>query len=206
MLSVFKFNDSENKINEEIEVVKHEDEIWFKGITIATILGYKNSSDALIKHVKEINKMTAIDLSNKTIAIRDSLNKFNSLTIFINEAGLYSLILKSKLKQAEQFQEWVTGTVLPSIRKTGKYDIKNDVKKNIAHKIMYDLNDYVNKSCIYILKLNDKAYKFGITENIETRFTAHKSSINFTEVIRIYVINNITACKNVETKIKKIYE
>ena len=117
---------------------------------------------------------------------------------------MYSLIIGSKLTQAKEFKKWITGTVLPSIRKTGKYDVKEDANKNKIPKIMYDLNDYINKSCIYILRVSNDEYKFGITDNIEKRMSDHKRCIQYEEIVKIYVVNNTKISRNVEDKIKKM--
>ncbi|MCR4916673.1 MAG: phage antirepressor KilAC domain-containing protein [Prevotella sp.] len=86
-------------------------ETWFVGKDVAEALGYKNAPDAISKHVDEEDK--------GTIAIRDSA--FETRAIIINESGLYSLVLSSKLPQARVFKHWVTSEVLPQIRKTGGY-------------------------------------------------------------------------------------
>lgn len=87
------------------------DETWFVGKDVATILGYKDTFDALKKHVDKE------DRQNRQNAGFDSPR---GMTI-INESGLHSLILSSKLPQAREFKHWVTGEVLPSIRKHGGY-------------------------------------------------------------------------------------
>ena len=86
-------------------------EPWFVGKDVATILGYKDTFDALKKHVDKEDKQ------NRQNAGFDSPR---GMTL-INESGLYSLILSSKLPQAREFKHWVTGEVLPQIRRTGGY-------------------------------------------------------------------------------------
>ena len=87
-------------------------EPWFVGKDVATALGYSNPRDALSKHV---------DFEDKnTVAFRDG-NKGNPNQTIVNESGLYSLILGSKLDGAKRFKRWVTSEVLPAIRKTGAY-------------------------------------------------------------------------------------
>jgi len=105
------FNNSEFG---EIRSITIDDEPYFIGNEIATILGYKNSRDALIKHVdkEDIRPDVAIHDGSQTRYVT-----------MINESGLYSLIMSSKLPKAKQFKRWVTSEVLPSIRKNGSYDI-----------------------------------------------------------------------------------
>ena len=86
-------------------------EPWFVGKDVATALGYSNSSDAILKHVDNEDRLES------RIAISGQKRK----VIFINESGLYSLILSSKLPSAKRFKRWVTSEVLPQIRKTGGY-------------------------------------------------------------------------------------
>ena len=88
-------------------------EPWFIGKDVATLLGYSNTRDALRKHVDEEDKTT--------VAIRDTGSNYQSMTVIVNESGLYSLILSSKLPRAREFKRWVTSEVLPQIRKTGGY-------------------------------------------------------------------------------------
>lgn len=86
-------------------------EPWFIGKDVATILGYKDTFGALKKHV---------DNEDKQNCQNDSFESPRGMTI-INESGLYSLILSSKIPQAREFKHWVTHDVLPSIRKHGGY-------------------------------------------------------------------------------------
>lgn len=86
-------------------------EPWLVGKDVARILGYRDTSDALKKHVDEEDKGVG------ELPTPGGMQK----VITINESGLYSLILFSKLPTAKQFKRWVTSVVLPSIRKTGGY-------------------------------------------------------------------------------------
>lgn len=99
--------------NEEFQIrtIIKDGEPWFIGKDVAKILGYSNTRDALAKRV---------DDEDKGVANCDTLGGKQNLTI-INESGLYSLILSSKLESAKRFKKWVTSEVLPTIRKTGGY-------------------------------------------------------------------------------------
>lgn len=94
-----------------VRAVSVNDEPYFVGKDVAEILGYSNPRDALSKHV---------DAEDKGVANCDTLGGTQELTV-INESGLYSLILSSKLPKAKEFKRWVTAEVLPAIRKTGGY-------------------------------------------------------------------------------------
>ena len=95
----------------KVRTMEINGEPYFVGKDVAEILGYSNPRDALSKHVDDEDKAT--------VAIHDGSQNRNLTTI--NESGLYSLILSSKLPNAKKFKHWVTSEVLPSIRKHGAY-------------------------------------------------------------------------------------
>lgn len=97
----------------KIRALEINGEPWFVGKDVTQILGYANPSKALTDHVDEEDK-----LNNESLS---SLGQRGGW--LINESGLYSLILSSKLPGAKKFKRWVTSEVLPSIRKTGGYQI-----------------------------------------------------------------------------------
>lgn len=95
----------------EVRTILVNDEPYFVGKDVASVLGYSNTKDALSRHV---------DLEDKMGSRITTSGQSREMTI-INESGLYSLILKSKLPKAKKFKRWVTSEVLPTIRKTGSY-------------------------------------------------------------------------------------
>lgn len=103
----------ENKEFGQVRTINIDGEPWFVGKDVAKILGYKDTSDAMRRHVDDEDKLTR--------CFTDSGQK-RELYI-INESGLYSVILSSKLPSAKRFKRWVTSEVLPAIRKTGIYDM-----------------------------------------------------------------------------------
>lgn len=113
MNSLMKF---ENPQFGEIRTVQLEGEPWFVGRDVVRALGYENTRDALARHVDEEDKG----------ASRIPTPSGTQEMVVINESGLYSLILSSKLPSAKAFKRWVTSEVLPSIRKTGGYQGKGD--------------------------------------------------------------------------------
>ena len=100
-------------------------ETFFVGKDVAEALGYKNTADAIIKHVDKEDR--------STIAIRDSA--YETRAVVINESGLYSLVLSSKLDQAKAFKRWVTSEVLPLIRQTGTYSLHRKQIESLHHQI-----------------------------------------------------------------------
>ena len=97
----------------EIRTCHINNQIMFVGKDVAQALGYSNTRDALNKHVDAEDKLES----------QIATSGQRRTTIIINESGLYSLILSSKLPQARAFKRWVTSEVLPSIRKTGRYEL-----------------------------------------------------------------------------------
>nr|DAJ72494.1 MAG TPA: repressor domain protein [Caudoviricetes sp.] len=99
----------------EIRTVEVNGEPWFVGKDVATALGYSNPRKALADHVDDEDK-----LQDDGVTIRDPIGR-DQHPIVINESGLYSLVLSSKLPGAKKFKRWITSEVIPSIRKNGGY-------------------------------------------------------------------------------------
>lgn len=105
----------------QVRVILKNNEPWFIGKDIAEVLGYKDSSDALKRHVEDEDKGVG---ETPTPGGKQNM-------IVINESGLYSLVLSSKLPEAKKFKKWVTNEVLPSIRKHGAYMTDDTLEKAI---------------------------------------------------------------------------
>lgn len=132
-LQVFK-----NEEFGEVRSLTLNDEPWFVGKDVADILGYTNSRKAISDHV---------DYEDKGVTKCDTLGGKQDLTI-INESGLYSLILSSKLPTAKKFKRWVTSEVLPAIRKTGSYQIPDNPMD--ALKLMFEAQTQTNDKVEHI--------------------------------------------------------
>lgn len=100
-----------------------ENNPWFKAKEVARILEYIEPKKAIRDHVRAKHK---IHYKNFKRGETPLLSNMHSQTVLINEPGLYSLVMKSKMKLTEQFQDWVTEKVLPSIRKQGEYKLVNE--------------------------------------------------------------------------------
>lgn len=102
-----------NNLFGELTILTHQDSsIWFIATEVATKLGYSNPHDAISRHCKGLVK--------HEIAAEQSVTGYQKINI-IPESDLYRLVIRSKLPEAEKFEEWVTKDILPSIRKTGGY-------------------------------------------------------------------------------------
>lgn len=120
----------------QMRTVFQKGEPWFVGKDIAKHLGYTNTRKALSDHVDVEDK-------NDGVTIRDSIGR-NQKVVVINESGLYSLILSSKLPTAKKFKRWVTSEVLPAIRKTGKYQQQNEKKPDYDKLGFYEVPRWLN--------------------------------------------------------------
>lgn len=102
--------------NHEVRSLLINSEPWFVGRDVAEVLGYKKPENAIANHVDDDDKTTTL--------IQGIGSNYKSKTMIINESGLYCLVLSSKLPSAKKFKRWVTSEVLPSLRKTGQYQVK----------------------------------------------------------------------------------
>lgn len=100
--------------NHEVRSLLINDEPYFVGKDVADVLGYADTNQAIRKHVDNEDRLTRRF---------DGTGQSRDMTI-INESGLYSLVLSSKLPSAKKFKRWVTSEVLPALRKTGQYQVK----------------------------------------------------------------------------------
>lgn len=104
--------------NHEVRSLLLNNEPWFVGKDVADVLGYSNSRKAMADHVDDEDKEV---LTSRNVTLENIPNR--GITV-VNESGLYSLILSSKLPSAKKFKRWVTSEVLPALRKTGQYQVK----------------------------------------------------------------------------------
>ena len=153
-----------------VPVIKYKDEIWFKTVAVATILRYKNTMKSIRDHVDPEDKRKLSELGSKTKqketdTLKSKQNESFRLktgalkrnegnTIYINESGLYSLILRSKLESARAFKRWVTKDVLPSIRKTRRYSY-DDMNHKYSDSLTFKIENIM-------LILYKKIYQFSI--------------------------------------------
>ena len=131
----------QNKNFGQIRTIIINDEVWFVGKDVAETLGYSNPQKAIRDHIDEEDKTL-----NELFTVNGTRG------ILINESGLYSLILSSKLPQAKEFKRWVTDEVLQSIRKHGgilntKKNRRSFVKSRYLNIISYNIKRRARKKC-----------------------------------------------------------
>lgn len=170
----------------EVRTLKFDDEPYFVGKDVANILGYSNTRKALQDHV---------DLEDKKdgVTIRDSIGRNQKSTV-INESGLYSLILSSKMPNAKRFKRWVTSEVLPAIRKHGAYmtdqkafDVVHN--KNGLADLLQQAADQLKQKDIQIEEMKPKAM-------LADAITASETSILVGEMAKILKKNGVNTGQN----------
>ncbi len=138
--------------NEEfgkVRVIEKDGEVWFVGKDVAYILGYTNQNEAIQDHVDADDKLNSKTLSSFEIDLGQRGGWL------INESGLYSLILSSKLPAAKKFKRWVTSEVLPSIRKTGGYNIPQTYSQ--ALRALADVEEQKERLALENFEMKPKA-------------------------------------------------
>lgn len=158
----------------ELQIIKNDvGEIWFRGKTVCDSLGYADSKKALSLHVRQKHQKRMGDVKGGNLPplIGNTKN-----TIFINEPGLYSLIMKSKMPQAEAFQDWVYEEVLPSLRKTGKYEMNTGAHQRLKEphaeklKITDDIEN-LRDACALVDSLNlEHNHRLTLIKYIENEY------------------------------------
>ncbi len=154
-------NELQTFVNEElgkyIRTVEIENEPWFIGKDITDILGYKNGSRDIVRHVfeedyKYIKREESQKYRNGTFEIP------NRGTLVINESGVYALIFGSKLESAKKFKHWVTSEVLPAIRKNGMYS-------NMDPEYRLKCAEIISKTPVQAIKSTAFMLGFDIPDN-----------------------------------------
>ena len=171
-MSIIKkvFHYEENKIS----IIKCNDDIWFRGKSVAQSLGYLKPLKALhLEGVPQNRVHLRLGVTQNGVHLN-----LQSGCLFINESGLYSLILRSKLESAKEFKRWVTKDVLPPIRKTGRYDYCIDHKYN--NKLKFKIENEMDHH-FKVVSLIRKRYPhslFTVTLG-ENQDTVHKRIDSF---------------------------
>lgn len=165
----------------KLTVIEKNGEFFFIGKEVAEKLGYLNPQKAIRDHIEDEDKLT-----ERFVQSGQGRNMY-----IINESGLYSLILSSKLPQAKEFKRWVTKEVLPSIRKHGGYIRNQETKSNeeilasavlLAERLMYEKDrkiDELKPKAQYFDKLVDKNLLMNIRNTAKELHIPQKKFVNF---------------------------
>jgi prophage antirepressor-like protein len=140
-----------------VRVIEQGGEVWFRAEDVCAALGYANPRQALSSHVDGDD---AKKLKTITSQGPQSVN-------YINESGLYSLVLRSHRPEAKAFKRWVTHDVLPTLRKTGLFSIKDIVARVCA------TSEAPDTAFVYVIRSTASGmHKIGVTTNIEHRMAS----------------------------------
>lgn len=185
----------ENEEFGQVRATTIKNEPWFIGKDVAEVLGYKNTRDALKVH---------IDVDDKAGVVIHDGRQNREMTV-INESGLYSLILSSKLPNAKKFKRWVTSDVLPSIRKTGGY-IPHDENMSddeimarallVAQKTIEEKSKLLNQAQETIEKQSDVITEMKTMALVGECLEVSKDSILVRELAKILKQNEIDIGQN----------
>lgn len=177
----------------EVRTVTIDDEPWFVGKDVAQVLGYQNPSKAILDHVDAEDK-----LNNDSLL---SLGQRGGW--LINESGLYSLILSSKLPGAKEFKRWVTSEILPSIRKHGAYMTPETLQAAILNP------DTMIQLCQQLKNEQEKNRELSVTNSrltVENQIMQPKAEY-FDELVDRNLLTNFReTAKELECKPKKFVE
>ena len=163
----------------EIRTLNIDGEPWFVGKDIAVALGYSAPRNAIQAHVDNEDKTTAL--------IQCTGSEYKSNAVIINESGLYSLILSSKLPSAKKFKHWVTAVVLPSLRKHGAYITAETLHKTMSDprelaKLLTTLADEQDKR----RKLEEENAFLSVKAKYYDRILHSKNSVPVTQIAKDY--------------------
>lgn len=179
----------ENKEFGSVRTMEINGEPYFVGKDIAVILGYAKPENAIANHV---------DAEDKTLTpIQGGCSTGIQNTTIINESGLYSLILSSKLPKAKEFKRWVTSEVLPTIRKTGGYVNNEDLFINTYLPYADDSIKMLFKTTLSTInQLNDKINKDKPYVDFARHVTESSDAIGIGEFAKIIKNENIKIGRN----------
>ena len=184
--------------------------VWFRGKDVSTILGYKDTNQAIRKHVDSEDQKSFPVVST-------GYSKRGRPPIFINESGFYSLVLSSKLESAKKFKKWVTSQILPSIRKYGYYKLfdtrvkqrviidgvkyyKNPVFGNYAASKNGDIISLKTKRIMSKIKRHSGYFSFSLYDIKLEKFKTYYQHRFIYEVSKVAIpscleIDHINNCK-----------
>lgn len=180
----------------EVRAVEINGEGWLVGKDVAEVLGYKDTDYAIRAHVDEEDKLTRGFTGTGQ----------NRNMICINESGLYSLVLRSKLPGAKKFRRWVTSEVLPQIRKTGTYSPNNQLALSefkgqvitLVNDIVSEKINEVEEKCSEFYKINS-AKKYDVSQYIKRRLGISKANDEYQQVKdRVFLLLNVTKWEDID--------
>lgn len=169
----------------QVRTVEIDGEPWFAGKDVAEALGYAKPLNAIAAHVDEDDSLKQ--------GLIDSMGRMQE-TIIINESGLYSLILGSSLGSAKRFKRWITAEVIPSIRKTGSYNLPQtyaDALRELANKA-----EEAERLALVNRKLEEQNIRMRPKEIFADAVATSKTSILVGELAKLITQNGVQIGQN----------
>lgn len=173
-LQIFNFE------NKDVRTIGKDGDPWFVAKDVAEVLGYSDTDQAIRKHCKCAELLKAVDSTGLEINSRGM--------IIIPERDIYRLVMKSKLPAAEKFENWVVSDVLPTIRKTGKYDI---LESRIPRTLPEALRAYANEVEKNELLLIENNKKQELIIKQEPKVAAFETFIGSKDCLGIGVVAKV---------------
>lgn len=162
----------------EVRTTVIDGEPWLVGKDVATALGYSNPSNAVVAHVDDEDKTT--------YSFQVSGSNYKTKATCINESGLYSLVLSSKLPTAKKFKRWVTSEVLPAIRKTGGYHIEELTGRELMAKALLEAQAVLADKDTTIAKQTQLIGELKPKADYTDRILQSKSLVTITQIAKDY--------------------
>jgi prophage antirepressor-like protein len=159
----------------EIRSFGTSEEPWFMAKDIATILEYKNTREAILCHVDDDDKSTLKQVQDKGCRKNAPLNS-QPHSILINESGIYSLIMRSNMEEAKKFKRWVTSVVLTKIRKTGSFELENQIKclTNTNNDLLK--RRFIIENPAKQVKMTSRLISLQLITSLQTVYIKHRNS------------------------------
>lgn len=148
MLNLMKYNSN------DVEIIKYNDKVLFNPYDVGNCLDMKE--ETVRYHIRNFNENQVIKIKKSDVGSTNNLNIPPSGRSFLTESGVYKLSFKSRKPEAEKFTDWVTDEVLPSIRKTGRYEINGEQLELEAYKL--EKKTYKGKP---VMTVRDVSYLTG---------------------------------------------
>ena len=188
--------------NQNVEIFEWNGEVLFNPYHVAECLDITDVKSS----IRNFNEKQVIKLTNSKMHNMHFRKLHNTGENFLTESGVYKLIFKSKKKEAEKFQDWVSDEVLPQIRKTGRYSTNNQLTlAEFKSQVMTLVNDIVSakineveEKCSEFYKINS-AKKYDVSQYIKRRLGINKANDEYHQVKdRVFLLLNVTKWEDID--------